>query len=86
RTAHWPRLVVPTLFVHGSRDPFASRDEMNTAMALLTGRHSLLEIEGAGHELLGRKPDPSFAVEIVAAFTEFVAGSKCAETGERSGA
>ncbi|HET9182006.1 MAG TPA: alpha/beta fold hydrolase [Candidatus Angelobacter sp.] len=86
RTAHWPRLVVPALFVHGSRDPLASRDEMNTAMALLTGRHSLLEIEGAGHELFGRKPNPNFAVEIVAAFTEFIARSKRAETGERSGA
>lgn len=82
RTAHWPKLSTPAMFVHGSRDPFASRDEMNTAMASLPGRHTLLQIEGAGHELLGRKPNPEFGAEIVAAFTAFIAAANAANTRE----
>lgn len=72
RTAHWPRLSTPTMFVHGSRDPFATLEEMESAMTLLPARHKVIEIEGAGHELLGRKANPNLATEIVAAFTTFV--------------
>jgi predicted alpha/beta-hydrolase family hydrolase len=72
RTAHWPRLKTPAMFVHGSRDPFATLEELNSAMALLPSRHTLLEIEGAGHELLGRKANPDFGAEIVKTFTEFI--------------
>jgi predicted alpha/beta-hydrolase family hydrolase len=71
RTAHWPKLGTPAMFVHGSRDPFATFEEMNSAVALLRVRYTLLEIEGAGHELLGRRPNPSFAAEIVTAFEAF---------------
>jgi hypothetical protein len=51
RTAHFPKLRTPALFVHGSRDPFASTDEMKSAIALIEGSVNLLEIEGAGHDL-----------------------------------
>jgi hypothetical protein len=44
---------------------------MNAALALLPARHTLVEITGAGHELLGRKAKPSLAAEIVAAFEAF---------------
>jgi len=72
RTAHWPRLSTPAMFVHGSRDPFATLEELKSALALLPGRHTLLEIDSVGHELLGRKANPNFGTEIVAAFTRFV--------------
>ena len=32
RTAHFPELQTPVLFVHGSRDPFGTFDEMRSAM------------------------------------------------------
>src|SRR4051794_23999588 len=55
RTAHFPKLATPALFVHGSRDPFASLDEMKAALKLIPGQPALLEVEGAAHELLPKK-------------------------------
>jgi predicted alpha/beta-hydrolase family hydrolase len=72
RTAHFPRLTAPALFVHGSRDPFGLLDEMNTALELIPGRHSLLPVEGAGHELLGRKTPPDFPDQVVTHFRTFM--------------
>jgi predicted alpha/beta-hydrolase family hydrolase len=51
RTAHFPQLSTPAVFVHGSRDPFGSLEEMRAALALIPAPTSLLEIEGAGHDL-----------------------------------
>lgn len=51
RTAHFPRLGIPTLFVHGTRDPFGTEAELRAAMAALAGRASLLIVDGAGHDL-----------------------------------
>ena len=54
RTAHFPRLTTPALFVHGTRDPFGSIDEMRVALQLIPGPHELAAIEGAGHDLGGK--------------------------------
>ena len=35
RTSHWPALRTPALFVHGSRDPFASSEELRAALELI---------------------------------------------------
>jgi uncharacterized protein len=51
RTAHLPNLRTPSLFVHGTRDPFGSFEEMEKALALIPAKHELLEVEGAGHDL-----------------------------------
>jgi predicted alpha/beta-hydrolase family hydrolase len=51
RTAHFPKLRTPALFVHGSHDPFASTDELRNAIALIPAHVNLLEIDGAGHDL-----------------------------------
>ncbi len=56
RTAHFPRLHTPALFVEGSRDPFATFEEMEAAMKLIPARTFMVKIEGAGHDLVGRKP------------------------------
>lgn len=53
RTAHLPNLRQPTLFVHGSRDPFGSLDEIETAMHLIPAKTQLVRIEGVGHDLKG---------------------------------
>jgi hypothetical protein len=71
RTAHFSQLKVPSLFVHGGRDPFGSHDEMKAALALIPGEKMLLEIEGAGHELLGKKAQENLPTRIVQAFQEF---------------
>lgn len=71
RTGHFSRLTAPALFVHGSRDPFGSYDEMKTALALIPARKMLMEIEGAGHELLGKKAEDDLPARIVQAFQEF---------------
>ena len=75
RTAHFPQLTAPALFVHGSRDPFGSHEEMRAALKLLPGRNMLLEIEGAGHDLVGKKADETQPSRIVQAFLEFIAVS-----------
>jgi len=51
RTQHFPRLRTPSLFVHGTRDPFGSIEEMTAALAAIPARHQLVTIEKAGHEL-----------------------------------
>ena len=55
RTAHFPKLVTPAVFVHGSRDPFATTEEMQAALALIPAPTSLVEMEKAGHDLRGRE-------------------------------
>jgi predicted alpha/beta-hydrolase family hydrolase len=55
RTSHFPQLRTPALFVHGSRDPFGSWEQMRAALALIPARHRMLEIDGAGHDLLAKK-------------------------------
>ena len=71
RTAHFPQLKMPSLFVHGGRDPFGSHDEIKAALALIPAQTMLLEIEGAGHELLGKKTEENLPARIVQAFQEF---------------
>ena len=71
RTAHFPQLKTPSLFVHGGRDPFGSHDEMKAALALIPAQTKLLEIEGAGHELLGKKAEENLPSRIVQASREF---------------
>lgn len=74
RTAHFPRLTTPALFVHGSRDPFGSLEEMASALELVPGRTELLPIEGAGHELLRGKAPEQLMSTIVSAFQRFFSG------------
>jgi predicted alpha/beta-hydrolase family hydrolase len=51
RTQHLPDLRTPTLFVHGTRDPFGSVAELEQAMKMIPAKTKLLTIEGAGHDL-----------------------------------
>jgi predicted alpha/beta-hydrolase family hydrolase len=71
RTAHFPQLKTPSLFVHGGRDPFGSHDEMKAALSLIPAQTMLMEIEGAGHELLGKKKEENLPARIVQVFHEF---------------
>jgi len=71
RTAHFPELRTPALFVHGSVDPFGTLGEVEAARTLIPARTQLLPIDGAGHDLLRRRA-PAVAQTIVAAFLEFI--------------
>jgi uncharacterized protein len=51
RTAHFPALRTPALFVHGTKDGFGSIDELRSALALIPAHTELLTIAGAGHDL-----------------------------------
>ncbi len=55
RTAHFPQLRTPSLFVHGSRDPFGSLEEMQAATALIAAPVRLFPVEGGSHDLIGRR-------------------------------
>lgn len=71
RTAHFPQLKTPSLFVHGGRDPFGSHDEMKAALTLIPAKTLLLEVEGVGHELLGKKSEENLPARIVEAVQKF---------------
>lgn len=72
RTAHFPQLRRPALFVHGARDPFGSIAEMEAAVALIPARTELRSVEGAGHELLARTNREALPKTVVEAFLAFV--------------
>jgi uncharacterized protein len=49
RTEHFSRLRVPALFVHGTRDPFGSVEELRDAIKLIPAAARLQVVDGAGH-------------------------------------
>jgi hypothetical protein len=51
RIQHLPKLQTPCLFVHGTRDPFGSIAEMESALKLVAAKVQLLPVEGVGHDL-----------------------------------
>jgi predicted alpha/beta-hydrolase family hydrolase len=51
RTQHLPNLRTPSLFVHGTRDPFGSVEEMERALRLIPAKTELVVVEGGGHDL-----------------------------------
>lgn len=50
RTAHFPDLRTPALFVHGTKDPFGTIEELQAALELIASA-SLSVVEHAGHDL-----------------------------------
>jgi predicted alpha/beta-hydrolase family hydrolase len=70
RTQHLPDLRTPTLFVHGSRDPFGSIAEIEQVLKMIPAKTKLLPIEGAGHDL-GFKGKAKKEDLLVAIFTAF---------------
>lgn len=51
RTEHLPRLDVPCLFVHGTKDAFGTPDELAVHTASIPGPVEHVWIEGGTHEL-----------------------------------
>jgi predicted alpha/beta-hydrolase family hydrolase len=72
RTSHFPKLSKPAFFVHGTRDPFGTTAEMKSALEMIPGPHALLEVDGAGHELLPKKTGGELPARIVNEFQIFL--------------
>ena len=68
RTQHFPRISVPTCFVHGTRDPFGTMEEMKAALELIPATHTLVEVEGGGHDLLVKKAGSELPARVVKEF------------------
>jgi uncharacterized protein len=64
RTEHLPAITIPTVFTHGTADPFGSIDELTAAAALVSGPTEIVEITGARHDLGSKKLNvPALAVD-----------------------
>ena len=64
RTEHLPRITVPTVFTHGTADPFGTLDELRSAADLVAGPTEIVEGTGARHDLNSKKFDvPALAVD-----------------------
>jgi len=74
RTQHLPNLRTPTLFVHGTRDPFGSTEEIQRAIKIIPAKTKLLPVEGAGHDLgfRGKSKKEELPQIILAAFRAFL--------------
>jgi predicted alpha/beta-hydrolase family hydrolase len=70
RTAHFPSLQTPALFVSGTRDGFGTIEEMTAAVKLIPARTRLVPIEGAGHELMSQRNAKEMPQVIKSAFGE----------------
>jgi predicted alpha/beta-hydrolase family hydrolase len=63
RTGFFAEWRTPALFVHGTRDPFGTVEELRDAMVRIPARVDLLAVEGAGHDL---RPAARMGGEILA--------------------
>jgi len=73
RTQHLPNLRTPAMFVHGTRDPFGSIEEMEAALKLIPAKHVLMPVEGVGHDLgfKGKAKREDLLLSVVAGFLNF---------------
>jgi len=64
RTEHLPRITAPTVFTHGTSDPFGTIDELRPAAALIPAPTEIVEVTGARHDLGSKTLDvPVLAVD-----------------------
>jgi predicted alpha/beta-hydrolase family hydrolase len=64
RTEHLPRIAVPTVFTHGTSDPFGTIDEVRAAAKLIAAPTEIVEVTGARHDLGAKALDvPGLAVD-----------------------
>ncbi len=73
RTAHFPHVQVPALFISGTSDGFGSIEELQDAIKLIPARTKLVAIEGAGHGLLSKSNSKELPQRIVGEFVSFFA-------------
>jgi predicted alpha/beta-hydrolase family hydrolase len=62
RTEHLPQIQVPCLFVSGTRDAFASPEELESATGAIGGAVTHVWLEGGDHGLRRRDEEVGAAV------------------------
>lgn len=62
RVEHLARIRVPVLFVHGTKDPFASPEELRTHAAVIPGPVSFHFVENGRHDLAKKDAEIADAV------------------------
>ena len=70
RTAHFPQLRNPVLFISGTKDAFGTIDELQTAIKLIPAPARLFPLAGAGHSLVTRHNREELPAIMVRAFEE----------------
>jgi len=70
RTAHFPKLRTPALFVSGTRDGFGTVAEMEEALKLIPAQTKSMTFDGAGHELMSKKNAAELPERIVGAWRQ----------------
>lgn len=81
RTAHLGSITIPTVFTHGSADPFGSIAELHAATALVAAPTEIVEITGARHDLASASLDvPGLAVDAALRRTGVGVGSGTVES------
>jgi predicted alpha/beta-hydrolase family hydrolase len=73
RVQHLATLQTSSLFVHGTRDPFGSAEEMESALRLIPAKTRLMQIEDAGHDLgfKGKSKQEELPALVLAEFQKF---------------
>lgn len=74
RTAHLPHIRVPILLVHGTRDAFGTRDEIEPVFASLTTRVDFEFVEGGDHGFAAPKSRALDEAAVLAGIAARVAG------------
>ena len=76
RDEHFPRIRVPSLFVSGTRDALAARDDLTLAVEKIRGRVTLHWLDDADHSFRVRKAsgrtNADVLVEVAATTTKWV--------------
>lgn len=62
RIEHLPRIAVPCLFISGTRDPFATPDELEAHTAAIPGAVTQVWVEGGRHDLKGKDAEVAATV------------------------
>jgi predicted alpha/beta-hydrolase family hydrolase len=70
RTAHLPQVGVPSLFVSGTKDEFATPDELRHELRVMPNAPRIEFIDGGRHELKGKDD------EVARLVAEWVGGSR----------
>ena len=71
RTAHFPNLQTPVLFVSGTKDSFGSIEELEAAIKLIPARKKLVPIAGAPHGLSQKAKRDDVPAVVAREFEEF---------------
>lgn len=71
RTAHFPKLQTPSLFVSGTKDVFGTTEELEAAIKLIPARTELVEIGGAAHGLSKSGSEDAVAGVVRKSFLDF---------------